>query len=190
MGNSKPILCHTHMGTYHWPPTRQSSRPKRLTTNNSPLPKSPTCASNQPTKWLSAIHVTESTWPAVCCTEVMLCQRMSTPLFPPSRPSEPSNSSTGAQLVLRSVSTTNHQPLSQEVTSPRSNVPSACCPTPPPLPKHGPVLTTSSISCTPSVPLFTGTSVKVKDQTLPNIRFIPNYSAVDVHRNQCQSQLK
>merc|ERR1711957_869199 len=38
---------------------------------------------------------------------------------------------------------------------------SACCPTPPPLPKHGPVLTTSSISCTPSVPLFTGTSVKV-----------------------------
>merc|ERR1712138_299394 len=55
----------------------------------------------------------------------------------------------------------NYQPLFQVVISPRSNVPSACCPTPPPLPKHGPDLTTSSISCTPNVPSSTGTSVRV-----------------------------
>jgi len=46
---------------------------------------------------------------------------------------------------FRSVSITNHQPASQDLTKPRSKEPSACCPTPPPLPKHGPDLTTSSI---------------------------------------------
>merc|ERR1712037_225782 len=61
----------------------------------------------------------------------------------------------------RSVSTTSHQPSSPEETSPRSSVPSACCPTPPPSPRHGPDLTTSSISCTPSEPSSTGTSEKV-----------------------------
>merc|ERR1712137_598645 len=58
-----------------------------------------------------------------------LSPRMSTPPLPPSRPKEPFNSLTGAQLVSRSVSTTNHQPSFQVVTWPRSNVPSACCPT-------------------------------------------------------------
>merc|ERR1712179_688925 len=68
---------------------------------------------------------------------------------------------TGAQLVSRSVSITNHQQSYQAVILPRSNVPYACCPTPPPLPKHGPDLTTSSISCTPNVLSSTGMSEKV-----------------------------
>merc|ERR1711911_14207 len=63
--------------------------------------------------------------------------------------------------VSRSVSTTNHQQLSQVVILPRFNVPSACCPTPPPLPKHGPDLTTSSILCTPRELSSTGMLVKV-----------------------------
>merc|ERR1719447_2404029 len=129
--------------------------------NNSPLPKSPTLVSNQPTKWSSAIQDTVNTWPAACCTVVMLSPRTSTPPLPPSRPREPSNSLTGAQLVSRSVSTTNHQQLSQVVILPRFNVPSACCPAPPPLPKHGPDLITSSILCTPRELSFTGMLVKV-----------------------------
>merc|ERR1712188_82162 len=150
-----------HVSISHWLPTLQSSLPRRLTTSSSPLPRSPTLASSQPTKRSSVIHDTVNTWLAACCTEVMLSPRTSTPPLPPSRPREPSNSLTGAQLVSRSVSTTNHQLLFQVVISPRSNVPSACCPTPPPLPKHGPDLTTSSISCTPNVPSSTGTSVRV-----------------------------
>merc|ERR1712112_736322 len=130
-------------------------------TNNSPLLKSPTLVSNQPTKWSSAIQDTVNTWPAACCTVVMLSPRMSMPPLPPSKPREPSNSLTGAQLVSRSVSTTNHQQLFQVVILPRSNVPSACCPTPPPLPKHGPDLTTSSILCTPRELSSTGMLVKV-----------------------------
>merc|ERR1712168_453742 len=113
------------------------------------------------TKWSSVIHVTVNTWPVVCCTVVMLSPRMSTLPLLPSRPREPFNSLTGAQLVSRSVSTTNHQLLSQVVILPRSNVPSACCPTPPPLPKHGLDLTTNSILSTPREPSFTGMLVKV-----------------------------
>merc|ERR1711868_298346 len=112
-------------------------------------------------KWSSAIQDTVNTWPAACCTVVMLSPRTSTPLLPPSKPREPSNSLTGAQLVSRSVSTTNHQQSYQVVIWPRSNVPSACCPTQPPLPKHGPDLTTSSILCTPRELSFTGMLVKV-----------------------------
>merc|ERR1712166_275097 len=159
--SSRPTWCHTHVSTSLWPPTRQSSPPRRPTTNSSPSLRSPTCASNQPTRWSSATHVTASTWRAACFTVVMLCQRMSTPPLPPSRPSEPSSSSTGAQPASMSASTTSRQPSSQAVTWPRFSVPSACFPTPPPSPKHGPDLTTSSTSCTPSVPLCTGTSVKV-----------------------------
>merc|ERR1712021_7341 len=158
---SRPTWCHTHVSTSLWPPTRQSSPLRRPTTNSSPSLRSPTCASSQPTRWSSATHVTASTWRAACFTVVMSCQRMSTPPLPPSRPSEPSSSSTGAQPASRSASTTSRQPSSQAVTWPRSSVPSACFPTPPPSPKHGPDLTTSSTSCTPSVPLCTGTSVKV-----------------------------
>merc|ERR1712136_144466 len=105
--------------------------------------------------------VTVNTWPAASCTVVMLFQRTSTHPSPTSKPREPFNSLTGVQLVSRSVSTTNHQPSSQVVTWPRSNVPSACCPTPPPLLKHGLDLTTSSILCTPREPSFTGMLVKV-----------------------------
>merc|ERR1711931_437413 len=112
---------------------------------------------------------------AACCTVVMLSPRMSTPPLPPSKPREPSNSLTGAQLVSRSVSTTNHQQLSQVVILPRSNVPSACCPTPPPLPKHGLDLTTSSILCTPREPSFTGMLVKVwkKVNSPKPVRILP-----------------
>merc|ERR1712098_606095 len=141
--------------------TLQSSQPRRHTTNNSPLLKLPTLVSNQPTKWSNVIHVTVNTWPAVCCTVVMLSPRTSTPPLPTSRPREPFNSLTGVQLVSRSVSTTNHQPSSQVVIWLRSNVPSACCPTPPPLLKHGLDLTTSSILCTPRELSFTGMLVKV-----------------------------
>merc|ERR1712088_735708 len=99
--SSKPTWSHTHVSTSHWLLMLQSSPLRRLTTSSSPLPRSPTLASSQPTKWSSVIHDTVNTWPA------------------------------------------------------------ACCPTPPPLPKHGLDLTTSSILCTPNVPSSTGTSVKV-----------------------------
>merc|ERR1711944_175238 len=99
--------------------------------------------------------------PAACCTVVMLSPRTSTPPLPPSKPREPSNSLTGAQLVSRSVSTTNHQPLYQEVILLRSNVLFACCPTQLLLLKLGLVLTISSILCMPSVHSFTGMSEKV-----------------------------
>merc|ERR1712110_1384305 len=62
---------------------------------------------------------------AVSCTEVMSSPRMSTPLSPPSRPREPSSSSTGAQPVSSAVSTTSHPPLSQVAISPRLCAPSA-----------------------------------------------------------------
>merc|ERR1711970_322021 len=173
--SSKLTWSHTHVSISHWLHMLQSSPPRRLTTSSSPLPRSPMLASSQPIKWSSVIHVTVNTRPVVCCTVVMSSPRMSTPPLPPSRPREPSNSLTGAQLVSRSVSTTNHQPSSQVVILPRSNVPSACCPTPPPLPKHGPVLTTSSISCTPNVPSSTGMLVKVwkKVNSPKPVRILP-----------------
>merc|ERR1719423_284155 len=98
-----------------------------------------------------------------CCLlyVVMLFQRTLTHPSPTSKPREPSNSLTGVQLVSRSVSTTSHQPSSQVVIWLRYNVPSACCPTPPPLLKHGLDLTTSSILCTPRELSFTGMLVKV-----------------------------
>merc|ERR1711934_755105 len=63
---------------------------------------------------------------------------------------------TGVPQVSRWASTTSPQQWSQAATWPRSRELCACCPTPPPLPRHGPDLTTSSISCTPSVPSSTG----------------------------------
>merc|ERR1712071_502078 len=109
--------------TSHWSHTPQLSPLKRLTTSSYLLPRSPTLVSNQPTRWSSAIHDMESTWPAACCTVVMLSPRTSTPLLRPSRPSEPFSSSTGAQPDSRSVSTTSPQPSYQAVTWPRSNEP-------------------------------------------------------------------
>merc|ERR550534_3203167 len=73
----------------------------------------------------------------------MLSPRMSMLPLPPSRPSAPSNLWTGVPLVSKLVSTTNLPLLCPVVTSPRSNVPSACCPTPLPLLRLGLVLTTS-----------------------------------------------
>merc|ERR1712178_221451 len=78
--------------------------------------------------------------------------------IPLSRPSAPSSSSTGAPLASRSESTTSHPLLFLVVILPRSSAPCACCPTPLPLLRLGLVLTTSSISRTPNVPSFTGTS--------------------------------
>merc|ERR1712107_654455 len=98
---------------------------------------------------------------AASCTEAMLSQRTSMLPSQPSRPSVPSNLSTGVPPVSKLVSTTNLPLLFQVVTSPRSNVPSACCPTPLLSLRLGLVLITSSILCTPSVLLFIGTLEKV-----------------------------
>merc|ERR1719445_1839526 len=102
----------------------------------------------------------------------MLSLRMSTPLLPPLKPRDLSNLLTGVQLVSRLVSTTNHQLLSQEVILPRSNVPSACCPTPLLLLKHGLVWIISLILCTPSVLSSTGMLEKVwkKENSLKPVR--------------------
>merc|ERR1712045_349889 len=151
-----PTWCPTPVSISPWPPTLPSSLLRRLTMSSSPLLRSPTPASSLPTSSSSAIPVTESTWPAACCTEETLSPRTSTLPSPPSRPSVPSSSSTGAQLVSRSASTTSHQPLFQVVTSPRSSVPCACCPTPLPSPRPGLVWIISLILCTPSAPSSTG----------------------------------
>merc|ERR1712159_477089 len=104
---------------------------------------------------------TESTWPAASCTEVMSSPRMSTLPSPPSRPREPSSSSTGAQLASSAVSTTSHPLSCQVVNSPRSCAPSAWSPTPLPLLRSSPELITSSILCTPREPSSIGTSERV-----------------------------
>jgi hypothetical protein len=61
----------------------------------------------------------------------MSSPRMSMLQLLPSRPREPSNSSIGAQLDSRSVSTINHQLSSQEEIWPRSWEQSVWSPTPP-----------------------------------------------------------
>merc|ERR1712166_1658353 len=60
-----------------------------------------------------------NTWLVASCTEVMSSPRTSTLPLPPSRPREPSNSLTGAQLVSSAVPTTSHQLLFPVVISPR-----------------------------------------------------------------------
>merc|ERR1712209_91905 len=142
--------------------------------SSSLLLRSPTPASSQPTSLWSAILVTASTWPAACCTEETLCLRTSMLPSPPSRPSVPSSSSTGAQLVSRSASTTSHQPLFQVVTSPRSSVLCACCPTPLPSLRPGLVWIISLILCTPSVPSSTGMLERVwkRESSLRLVRIL------------------
>merc|ERR1711971_1529326 len=63
--------------------------------SSSPFPRSPTPASSPPTRWRSATLATESTWPAVSSTEVMLSPRMSMLPLPPSRPRGASSLWTG-----------------------------------------------------------------------------------------------
>merc|ERR1712223_2018053 len=104
----------------------QSSPPKKLITNNSPFPKSPTLVSNQPTKWLNAIHDTVNTCHAACCTEVMLCQKMLTLQLLQLRPKGQFSLLTGAQPVSKSESTTNHQLLFQAEIWPKFNELFAC----------------------------------------------------------------
>merc|ERR1712147_221933 len=57
---------------------------------------------------------------AASCSEVTSSPRMSTPPLPPSRPREPSNSSTGALPASSAVSTTSLLPSFPVVISPRS----------------------------------------------------------------------
>merc|ERR1712131_324094 len=151
----------THVFTSLSPPTHQLSLLKKPITNNFPSLKSPTHALNQPIKWSNATHVTVNTWLAASFSVVTSFQRMSMLPSPTSKPRELSNSSTGAQLVSRSVSTTNHQPSFQVVIRPRSKEPSACCPTLPQLPRPGPDSITNSILCTPRELSFTGMMGKV-----------------------------
>merc|ERR1712168_236091 len=79
----------------------------------------------------------------------------------PSRPREVFSLLTGVPLDSRLVSTINLLLLYLEVILPRYREQSVCCPTLQPLLKPGLDLITSLISCTPSVPLFTGMLVKV-----------------------------
>merc|ERR1712071_151104 len=86
---------------------------KRPTTNSSPSPKSPTLASNQPTRWSNAIHDTVNTCRAAYSTEVMSYRKTSTLLLLPSKRNEPFSLLTGAQLGSKSESITSHQPSFQ-----------------------------------------------------------------------------
>merc|ERR1712184_14902 len=159
--NSRPTWSHTLESISHWPPTHQSSLPKKHTTNNFPFLKLPTHVLNQPTRWSSVIHDTVNTWLAASFTEVMSCQRMLTRLLQISRLNELFNLSIGAQPVLKSVSTTNHQLLFQVVIWQRSNERSVCCLIQLLLLKLGHDWIINSILCTQNVPLSTGMSEKV-----------------------------
>merc|ERR1712029_228611 len=123
--------------------------------------RSPTLALSQPTRWSSVIPVMGSTWPAACSTGEMWSPRMSMLPLPPSRPREASSLLTGVQLDLRSVSTISLQLWFLAEILPRSREPSACSPTPLPLPRPGQDLTTSLILCMPRELLFIGTLERV-----------------------------
>ena len=175
--SSKPIWFHTHVSISRWLHTPRSSPLRRPTTNNLLLLRSPTLASNHPTKWSNVIHDTENTWPAVCCTVVMSSPRMSTLPLLPSRPNVPFNSSIGAQQDSKSESTTNHQLSYQEVIWLKCNALSACCRTQQLLLRLGLVLITNSIWCTPNVLSFTGMSEKVRRLCYPyHYNFLDRYS--------------
>merc|ERR1712106_521836 len=99
--SSKLTWSHTQGFTSLWSPMPQSFLPRRLTMSSSVSLKSPTLALSQPTRWSSVTLVMANTWPAACCTEVMLFQKMLTLLLPQSRPRGPSSLLTGAQLDSR-----------------------------------------------------------------------------------------
>ena len=114
--NSKPIWSHILVSTLCWVHTLQLSQLRKLITNNSQLLKLPTLHSSQHQWWPNATQDMVNTWHALCYIEVMLYQKMLTHQLPPSRPREPFNLLTGAQLVSKLVSIINHQLLFQEVT--------------------------------------------------------------------------
>ncbi len=185
--NSKPTWSHIQESTSCCHLTHLSSQLRRLITNNSQLLKSPTAASSQPTWWPNVTQDTESIWLAPWCTEVMSFQKMSTHQLPPSKPREPFNSSTGAQLDSRSVSTINPQQLSQEEIWPRLWEHAAWSPTPPPLLKSSQDSITSSTWCTPREPSSTGTSDKVwKKENSPK----PEKIWLPLKRTTKKSELK
>merc|ERR1712071_367533 len=68
------------------------------------------------------------------------------------------------------------QPLSQEETLLRLPVRCACCPTPPPLLRPGPDLTTSLTSCMPRGLLFIGMLERVwrRESSLRLVRILPH----------------
>merc|ERR1712032_1184641 len=123
--SSRPTWCHTPVSTSCCPHTPPSSPPRRPTTSSSPSLRSPTPPSSPPPRWPSATPATVSTWLAALCTEVTSSPRTSTPPLPPSRPREPSSSSTGAPLASSAVLTTSPPLLCPVVISPRLCAPSA-----------------------------------------------------------------
>jgi hypothetical protein len=106
--NSKPTWYHTHVFISLSLHTPQLCPPPRHLTRQTLYKRSPCPASSQTTRWLSVIHVTESTWPLASCTVVMSLPRMCTPPLLLSRQNVPSSSSTGAQLDSRLVSASSH----------------------------------------------------------------------------------
>merc|ERR1711912_3861 len=121
----------------------------------SSAPSPPLCASMVPSTSISL-----SSRPTWCPTPVSTSLWLHTPPSSPPRRLTMSSSQLlrSPTLASRSESTTSHPLLFLVVILPRSSAPCACCPTPLPLLRLGLVLTTSSISCTPNVPSFTGTS--------------------------------
>lgn len=79
----RPTWYRTRVFTSHWPLMRPWSLLKRPTTSSWLSLKSPTCVLSQPIRWWNVTHATESTWLAVCCSEVMWYQRMWTQPLPP-----------------------------------------------------------------------------------------------------------
>ncbi len=113
-------------------------------------------ALSQPIRWWSVILVMASTWPAVCCTEEMLCPRMSMKLLPPSRPNVQFSLLIGVPLDLILISTTSLPLLFLVMIWPRYSMLCECWVTPQKLLRPGLVWITSLIWCMPSMTLSTG----------------------------------
>ena len=101
--------------------------------------------SSRPRWWLSAILVTANTWRAAWCIVVMLCPRMLTPPWPPSKPSAPFSSSTGAQPDSSVASTISPRLWCLVVIWLKCSAPCAWFQTLPPSPKCSRVSITSLI---------------------------------------------
>ena len=94
--SSRPTWCPTPGFISPSQSTLPSFSPRRPTTSSSLLARSLT-----PIRWRIMTPDTASTWPAACSTGATWYPRTSTPRLPPSRPREPSSSSTGAPQASR-----------------------------------------------------------------------------------------